>query len=318
MKILITGGGLLGASVAKHFSRLGHRCLVIDQWDISNYLTLIAGKQVSFVQENICNEAIINALVKEYRPAVIVHTAAIMGNQFSDDSLIARQVNLDATLNLAKSASLYGVKHFIFASSLAVYDFDDRYSRIDEFSPKTQTDAYGLYKLQAEADLQRIAQETSVQVTILRFSGMYGYCPGLGGAWMSRLINDLITQLETGDDSTLIVNGEHLGWNEYLYADDAAAAVVAATSSKQSLCLNVGAEKITSPENVTRALQKLYPHRKLSYVPPTGPMPSFKTRAFPLDMNLMHRHLRWRHLYQDVLSGLRETILMHRIARQIT
>ena len=239
-----------------------------------------------------------------------------MGDRFDNDSLTGRRINLDATLNLAISACRHSVGHFIFASSLAVYDFDDCYRRINEHSPKTRTDPYGLHKLDAEAGLQRIAQEHSLQVSILRFSGMYGFCPGLGGAWMSKQINDFIVRLETDDGSTVMVDGKNLGWNEYLYADDAAAAIVAATFSEPSLCLNIGPGQITSPEEIAKTLQQLYPHRKICYVPPTGAMPSFKTRLYPLDVSLTQHYLSWTQLYQDVLTGLRETMLMHRIARQ--
>ncbi|MDP5460139.1 SDR family oxidoreductase [Alishewanella sp. SMS8] len=84
-----------------------------------------------------------------------------------------RQVNTEATFNLARRCAEAGVKRFIFLSSIGV-------NGISNFEPFTMLDtpspveAYAVSKLEAEIGLKQIAKETGMEVVIIRPPLVYG------------------------------------------------------------------------------------------------------------------------------------------------
>ena len=112
--------------------------------------------------------------------SIVVHCAArahVVGA--ASDSLAAlREVNVDGTLHLARCAAAAGVRRFIFLSSIKVHGEatvpGSPLRPNDACDPK---DAYGLSKFEAETGLRRLAQETGMELVIIRPPLVYG--PGV-------------------------------------------------------------------------------------------------------------------------------------------
>jgi UDP-glucose 4-epimerase len=109
----------------------------------------------------------------------VVHLAArvhVMHDTAEDPLALYRATNTDATLNLARQAAQAGVKRFVFVSTIKVNGEgrDAPYRETDAAAPG---DAYAISKWEAEQGLQRIAQETGLEVVILRPPLVYG--PGV-------------------------------------------------------------------------------------------------------------------------------------------
>jgi UDP-N-acetyl-alpha-D-quinovosamine dehydrogenase len=109
----------------------------------------------------------------------VIHLAArvhIMNDTEQDPLALYRATNTEATLNLARQAAQSGVKRFVFISTIKVNGEgrDAPYREIDEPAPE---DAYAISKWEAEQGLQRIAQETGLEIVILRPPLVYG--PGV-------------------------------------------------------------------------------------------------------------------------------------------
>jgi len=109
----------------------------------------------------------------------VVHLAArvhVMNDAALDPLALYRATNTDATLNLARQAAQAGVKRFVFVSSIKVNGEgrDAPYRETDVPAPE---DAYAISKWEAEQGLWRIAQETGLEVVILRPPLVYG--PGV-------------------------------------------------------------------------------------------------------------------------------------------
>lgn len=87
-----------------------------------------------------------------------------------------RQINTEATLNLAGQAARTGVKRFVFVSTLKVNGEGSSrpYRETDVPAP---ADAYAISKWEAEQGLHRIARETGLEIVILRPPLVYG--PGV-------------------------------------------------------------------------------------------------------------------------------------------
>ena len=110
--------------------------------------------------------------------SVVIHLAARVHvmNETAIDALSAyRKVNVEGTLNLAKQAAKAGVKRFIFISSIKVNgeysDLDKPFTEEDVANPQ---DAYGISKFEAEQGLLLIAQQTGMEVVIIRPPLIYG------------------------------------------------------------------------------------------------------------------------------------------------
>jgi len=119
---------------------------------------------------------------------VIVHLAArvhIMKDTSEDSLLEFRQVNTHATERLARMAAQTGARRFVFLSTIKVNGEDSGDRAFNEDDALNPQDNYALSKLEAEQVLRRVAQETGLDVVILRSPMVYG--PGVKGNFL-RLI----------------------------------------------------------------------------------------------------------------------------------
>jgi len=120
---------------------------------------------------------------------VVIHTAArahILNDEVFDPLSEYRKVNCDATLRLARAAAELGVKRFVFVSSVKVNGemsgLNRPFSPDDSFIP---VDPYGLPKHEAEQGLLQIAEETAMEVVIIRPPLVYG--PGVRANFASMI-----------------------------------------------------------------------------------------------------------------------------------
>jgi nucleoside-diphosphate-sugar epimerase len=109
---------------------------------------------------------------------VIIHCAArvhIMDDSSSNPLEGFREVNTYGTLNLAQQAADAGIKRFVFISSIKVNGESSElgfpFKPYDDFIP---TDPYGLSKYEAEIGLRKIAEQTGMEVVIIRPPLVYG------------------------------------------------------------------------------------------------------------------------------------------------
>lgn len=108
----------------------------------------------------------------------LIHLAArvhVMDETAADPLGAFRIVNVDATLNLARQAIDAGVSRFVYVSSIKVNGEATQpgrpYRAQDAPAP---SDAYGISKMEAEHALLALAQETGLEVVIVRPPLVYG------------------------------------------------------------------------------------------------------------------------------------------------
>ena len=112
---------------------------------------------------------------------VVIHIAArahIMSDTALDPLLEFRKMNVEVTLNLAAQAAQAGVKRFVFISSIKVNgEATDEGSCFTPDDAYITSDPYGISKREAELGLRNIADETGMEVVIVRPPLVYG--PGV-------------------------------------------------------------------------------------------------------------------------------------------
>ena len=120
---------------------------------------------------------------------VVVHAAArahIMKDEVPDPLAEYRKVNVEGTLNLARRAAEAGVRRVVYISSITVNgeqtSLGAPFSEDDVSSPE---DPYGVSKMEAELGLKRLAEETGLEVVIIRPPLVYG--PGVKGNFASMI-----------------------------------------------------------------------------------------------------------------------------------
>lgn len=184
MKLLVTGAsGFIGQAVAAEVSRnLPYQLRVSTRngaYEIFGSFEVVA---IDLSIDAVWAEAVRGI-------EVIVHTAARVHvmNDSSDDPLTDfRRVNVAGTLNLARQAVAAGVKRFIFISSIKVNGestpLGQPYSADALVAP---IDPYGISKHEAELGLRKIAEETGLEVVIIRPVLVYG--PGVKANFLSMM-----------------------------------------------------------------------------------------------------------------------------------
>ena len=112
---------------------------------------------------------------------VVVHAAArvhVMQEAAADPLLEFRRVNVQGTLQLARRAAAEGVRRFVFISSIKVNGEATQpthpFTADDAPAP---LDAYGISKMEAEQGLRKIAEQSGMEVVIIRPPLVYG--PGV-------------------------------------------------------------------------------------------------------------------------------------------
>lgn len=111
---------------------------------------------------------------------VVVHLAArvhIMNDLNENPLAVFREINVKATVNLAREAKSAGVKRFIYVSSIKVNGEETKdiaYTASDVPSPQ---DPYGISKMEAEVELMKLHEENIFEIIILRPPLVYG--PGV-------------------------------------------------------------------------------------------------------------------------------------------
>ncbi|WP_421198973.1 NAD-dependent epimerase/dehydratase family protein [Aeromonas enteropelogenes] len=182
MKILITGStGFVGQEViAQIAQKANFRCVIREGESlICDDVFVING-----LDKNTCWDAGLTNV------NAIIHLAGIAHNKYlSQDDF--RSVNTDGTLHLAREAARLGVKRFVFASSIGV---NGTFTDVEPFNINSIANPHNPYaqsKYEAELGLKEIADETGLEVVIVRPTLIYGAnAPGNFGM-LTRLVKSL-------------------------------------------------------------------------------------------------------------------------------
>lgn len=179
--IMVTGAsGFVGQSLCESLQRQPYALTLICRSIASTYKDI---QQVATIdaQTDWCN--ILSGV------NVIIHLAArvhVMREQFVNRLDAYRETNVEGTLNLARQAAQAGVKRFIFISSIKVNGEQTLAGRpFAAFDVPNPQDPYGISKYEAEQGLLELAEETDMEVVIIRPPLVYG--PGVKGNFASMM-----------------------------------------------------------------------------------------------------------------------------------
>jgi UDP-glucose 4-epimerase len=120
MKVFVTGGnGQVGSTVADILLARGDTVMSIDNFSTGRRDNLLPQGNLSQIEDTIVDGELINRLFEEFKPDVMVHTAASYKDP--DDWGTDALVNAGGTANIARSCRDHGVKRLIYFQTALCY-----------------------------------------------------------------------------------------------------------------------------------------------------------------------------------------------------
>jgi UDP-glucose 4-epimerase len=154
MKVLVTGGcGQVGSHVAEDLLDKGASVLAVDNFATGRPEHLLGHQKLTFVEGTIANADMMMRLCADFRPDVIVHTAASYKdpNDWYSDAL----TNVVGMTNLIRAAKEYAAKRFIYFQTALCYGVKPHQSPVQLDHPKNPgNSSYAISKTAAEDYLE--------------------------------------------------------------------------------------------------------------------------------------------------------------------
>jgi UDP-glucose 4-epimerase len=236
---LVTGGaGFIGSHVADEVVRLGHKVVVLD--DLSGGFEDNVPQGVIFVKGSILDHELIERLFERYRFTHVYHLAAYAAEGLSH--FIKRfnyNNNLIGSVNLINAAVNYGIKCFVFTSSIAVYGAGQ--SPMNEEMIPMPEDSYGIAKLAVERELQVSHEMFGLDYVIFRPHNVYGERQNIGDRYRN-VVGIFMNQLMKNEPMTIFGDGEQQ--RAFTHISDVAAVIANSVDIEEAKnrLFNVGAD----------------------------------------------------------------------------
>lgn len=120
MKAFITGGcGQVGSHIAELFLERGDEVVSIDNFETGRPEHLSAHQNLKSVEGSIADKCLIDKLIADFRPDVIVHTAASYKDP--SDWYSDTMTNCVGGANLVNAAKEFGVARFVYFQTALCY-----------------------------------------------------------------------------------------------------------------------------------------------------------------------------------------------------
>lgn len=145
ISVLVTGGrGFVGRALVRLLRESGLNVVSLDQ-------TPTAGlHNPEEVPCDISDRQQLEHIFESERIDDVIHLAAVLPTAAQRDPVRATQVNVLGSLNLLELARQFGVRRFLFASSLSIYGTWDEEHVVSEDDRAAPEDLYGAAKLYVE------------------------------------------------------------------------------------------------------------------------------------------------------------------------
>jgi UDP-glucose 4-epimerase len=256
--ILVTGGtGYIGSHTVVELLQKEHRLVVLDNLQNSSSEVIarikrITGQQVQFVQGDVRDAELLNALFAEHRFGAVIHFAGLKSvGESVDEPILYYQNNVAGSLSLFRCMAQNNCKNLVFSSSATVYG-DPQTVPVTEDAPLSSTNPYGQSKLMIEHILRDLsASDPEWRISLLRyFNPVAAHPSGLLGEDPKGVPNNLlpyIAKVAVGELEQLTIHGndyptqDGTGVRDYIHVVDLAQAHVAAL---KALARSTGCEAI--------------------------------------------------------------------------
>lgn len=235
-RIVITGsGGFVGKRVCKVLANEGFTLVLLTRNPTENGLKWSLDASVEETASYLMGAS------------TIVHLAAYLPSNYEnlDEAQLCFESNALGTLNLLRAARLAGIKHFIHASSAAIYTPSAEPASETSGTIPCRATPYLASKLAAEVFISGIGFNEKITTTILRLASVYGPGMSVGG-----LVPTCVRQLNaTG--KFMVADGNRYV-TDLVHVDDVAATILKVVTARVGGTFNIASGKSTTPLDVAK------------------------------------------------------------------
>ena len=263
--VLITGGaGFIGAHLTREILKYDNfNPIVLD--DLSGGFEDYVPEGVTFVQGSINDVDLVKSLFAKYNFTYVYHLAAYAAEGLSH--FIRRfnySNNLIGSINLINESVNYGVKCFVFTSSIAVYG-PGQVPMIESMTP-TPEDPYGIAKYAVELDLQNAKHMFGLNSVVFRPHNVYGEFQNIGDKYRN-VVGIFMNQILQDKPLTIFGDGEQM--RAFSYVGDIVGAIASAawTPEAYGQVFNVGADIPFTVNELATEVKRLLnkPNHQINY-----------------------------------------------------
>jgi UDP-glucose 4-epimerase len=223
-RILVTGGaGFIGYRVVNHLlaSSTTIQVAVLDNLSVGMPMPN-PNERLSCYQTDIRDVAAVGKNLQDFKPDTVVHLAAVHHIPTCErQRAYALDVNVIGTENLLAEMEKVNAKHFVLASSGAVYDWEDG-ALSEDRSLLRPADNYSLAKFSNEKQAAFWAARNGGTLRIARIFNTIGHDDP-----NAHLIPDIISQIPVDATQANIALGNTTPRRDYIHADDTARGIAA-------------------------------------------------------------------------------------------
>jgi len=250
-RIMVTGGaGFLGSHIVDELQRNGAQSVIVprsSEWDLRD-------------------AAVIDRLFREYRPEIVIHAAAVVGGIGANRARPADFFydNASMGIHLIEAASRYRIRKLVVLGTVCAYPkfAEVPFSEDDLWLgyPEETNAPYGVAKKALLVQCQAYREQYGLNAIYLLPVNLYGprdHFDLESSHVIPALIRKCIEAAANGARSVEIW-GDGSATREFLYVDDAARAIVAATREYDgSEPVNVGSGEEISIRDLAQTIAEL-------------------------------------------------------------
>ena len=302
MKVLVTGGaGFIGSHVVDALVQQGYQVVVVD--NLSTGRPENINPAATFYQADIYDSELEGIFEKE-RPELVNHQAAqtVIQKSIEDPVFDARQ-NILGSLNLVLRCLRFGVKKFIYASSVGVYG-EPKYLPLDENHPVNPISYYGISKHTAEHYLHLAHLQHMLSYVVLRYPNVYG--PRQSPEGEAGVVAIFTRQMLHGERPTIFGKGDKT--RDYVHVSDVVTANLLAMEGDGNGVYNLGTGVETSDQEMFNLLAELTGYQGK---PRYAPVREGEIYKICLDSSKAQKELDWQPQFL-LREGLSETVDSYR------
>jgi UDP-glucose 4-epimerase len=248
---LVTGGaGFIGSHVAQELVQMGHQVVVLDDLSGGNVGNVPLGATLAVASILDCDK--IKSLFEQHRFDYVFHLAAYAAEGLSHFiKHFNYQNNLIGSVNLINASVNYGVKCFVFTSSIAVYGAAPL-PMVESTLPQPE-DPYGIAKYAVEMELQATHHMFGLDYIVFRPHNVYGEHQNIGDKYRN-VIGIFMNQIMQGKPMTIFGDGTQT--RAFSYIADVAPIIARSIDvpTAHNQVFNVGADTPHSLNELAKAV----------------------------------------------------------------
>ena len=298
MKYCVIGGlGFIGNELTRQLKHKGEVCVLDNGHRTAQNIEDLQNVQVTEV--DVTDPIAVSKAIRALAPDVVIHLAAIhFIPECNANPALTMRVNVEGTLSVLLACVESQVKHFVFASSGAVYA--DSEKALSEQDPVDPIDIYGISKKMAEDLCQWVGKSHQLPITIMRLFNVYG--PRETNA---HIIPEILGQLKKGNVLRL---GNTKPVRDYIFVSDMASAIEKITGRIPSgvEIFNLSSGYSASVDELVAALEKIL-SRKIEMETDPQRFRKADKQIQKADIGKITRAIDWLPAF-DIENGLRKLL----------